>query len=85
MRIIEAELDAYGIHELETLEQVIRQAHAHAVATVTHTISQRIARQHWSDEPRDIAFLQSYYAALRGRLEQKPLFGKRRADKHDRS
>jgi uncharacterized RDD family membrane protein YckC len=83
----EAELDAYGVFELETLEQVIRQAHAPAVATVTYTICQRIGRQHWSDDggPRDVAFLQAYYAGLRGRLEQKLLFGKRRADKHDRS
>jgi hypothetical protein len=83
----EAELDAYGVFELETLEQVIRQAHAPAVATVTLTICQRIGRQHWSDdgEERDLAFLQAYYAALRGRLEQKLLFGKRRADKHDRA
>jgi len=83
----EAELDAYGVFELETLEQVIRQAHAPAVETVTATICQRIGRQHWSDEggPRDLAFLQAYYAGLRGRLEQKLLFGRRRADKHDRS
>jgi len=83
----EAELDAYGVFELETLEQVIRQAHAPAVETVTATICQRIGRQHWSDEggPRDLAFLQAYYAGLRGRLEQKLLFGKRRTDKHDRS
>lgn len=82
----DTELDAYGVFELETLEQVIRQAHAPAIATVTYTICQRIGRQHWSDDggERDLAFLQAYYAALRGRLEQKLLFGKRRADKHDR-
>lgn len=78
------ELDAYGVYELETLETVIRQAHAPAVATVTASIARRIRREHWSDEggPRDLAFLQAYYAGLRGRLEQKLLFGKRRADKH---
>jgi hypothetical protein len=78
------ELDAYGVYELETLETVIRQAHAPAVATVTASIAQRIHREYWSDEggPRDLAFLQAYYAGLRGRLEQKLLFGKRRADKH---
>ena len=82
----DAELDAYGVYELEALEQVIRQAQPSAVATVTLTICQRIDRRHWSDDggPRDLAFLQAYYAALRGRLEQKLLFGKRRADKHDR-
>jgi len=87
IRFNDAELDAYGVFELETLEQVIRQAHAPAVATVTLTICQRLGRQHWSDDggPRDLAFLQAYYAGLRGRLEQKLLFGKRRADKHDGS
>jgi uncharacterized RDD family membrane protein YckC len=81
----EAELDAYGVYELEALEQVIRQAQPSAVATVTFTICQRIDRRHWSDDggPRDLAFLQAYYASLRGRLEQKLLFGKRRTDKHD--
>jgi uncharacterized RDD family membrane protein YckC len=82
----EAELDAYGVRELETLEQVIRQRHAPSLATVTYTICQRTGHRHWSDDggPRDLAFLRAYYAALRGRLEQKLLFGKRRADKHDR-
>lgn len=82
----DAELDAYGVYELEALEQVIRQAQPSAVATVTLTICQRIDRRHWSDDggQRDLAFLQAYYAALRGRLEQKLLFGKRRTDKHDR-
>ncbi|WBO24041.1 RDD family protein [Sphingomonas abietis] len=82
----EAELDAYGVYELEMLEQVIRQAQPAAVATVTLTIAQRIDRRHWSDDggPRDLAFLHTYYAALRGRLEHKLLYGKRRADKHDR-
>jgi hypothetical protein len=32
----------------------------------------------------DAAFLNSYYEALRLRLERKLLFGKRRLDKHDR-
>lgn len=83
----DAELDAYGVFELETLEQVIRQGHAPAVATVTYTICQRIGRQHWSDDggPGDLAFLQAYYAGLRGRLEQKLLLGRRRADKHDKA
>ena len=33
----------------------------------------------------DAAFLAAYYAGLRGRLEQRMLFGHRRADKHDRT
>ncbi len=82
----EAELDAYGVLELETLEQVIRQAQPAAMGTVALAIAQRIGRAHWSDDggERDEAFLHAYYGTLRGRLEQKLLFGKRRADKHDR-
>lgn len=82
----DTELDAYGVQELETLEQVIRQAHPPAVSTVVHAICHRIGREHWSDDggERDIAFLRAYYAGLRARLEQKLLFGQRRADKHDR-
>jgi uncharacterized RDD family membrane protein YckC len=82
----DAELDAYGVHELETLEGVIRQAHPPSVATVADTIARRIGRRHWSDDggTRDLAFLQSYYAALRRRLEQRLLLGRRRVDKHDR-
>ena len=73
----DGELDVYGVYELETLETVIRQAHAPAVATVTASIAQRIGREHWSDQggPRDLTFLQAYYAGLRGRLERKLLFG----------
>lgn len=78
------ELDVYGVYELETLETVIRQEHAPAVATVTASVAQRIGREHWSDQggPSDLAFLQAYYTGLRGRLERKLLFGERRADKH---
>jgi hypothetical protein len=32
----------------------------------------------------DGPFLEAFYAALRGRLERRLLFGKRRAHKHDR-
>jgi hypothetical protein len=34
------------------------------------------------DVPDD-RFLDAFYAALRGRLERRLLFGRRRADKHD--
>jgi hypothetical protein len=82
----EAELDVYGIYELETLEQVIRQAYSPTVSSVAETIRRRIGRQVWSDGSgsEDIAFLQSYYSTLRRRLEGKLLFGVRRANKHDR-
>ncbi len=83
----DAQLDVYGIYELQVLEQVLRGkgqgGHADAVRTVAAKIREKIG---WSgpasdDEP----FLDAFYAALRGRLERRLLFGKRRADKHDRT
>ncbi len=76
-----AQLDAYGIHELHVLEDVLRQSAADVKASVAARIRQKID---WSAGPQetDIAFLEAYYAALRGRLEQRMLFGERKADKY---
>lgn len=82
----DAQLDVYGVYELQVLEQVLRgrgaAGNADAVRTVAGTIRQKIA---WdgpllADEP----FLEAFYAALRGRLERRLLLGKRRESKHDR-
>jgi uncharacterized RDD family membrane protein YckC len=82
----DAQLDAYGIYELQVLEQVLRGrgklGHADAVRTVAEKVREKIG---WSGpETEDEPFLEAFYAALRGRLERRLLFGKRRADKHDR-
>lgn len=77
-----AQLDAYGIKELHVLEDVIRAADRKAMAEVATRIRAKIA---W-DGPTDIAdrtFLNAYYAALRGWLESRLLFGRRRKDKFD--
>ncbi len=77
-----AQLDAYGIKELHVLEDVIRAADRKAMAAVASRIRSKIA---WNG-PTDIAdrtFLNAYYAALRGRLESRMLFGRRRKDKFD--
>lgn len=77
-----AQLDAYGIKELHVLEDVIRAADRKSMAEVASRIRTKIA---W-DGPTDIAdrtFLNAYYAALRGRLESRMLFGRRRKDKFD--
>lgn len=77
-----AQLDAYGIKELHVLEDVIRAADRKSMAEVAGRIRAKIA---W-DGPTDIAdrtFLNAYYAALRGRLESRMLFGRRRKDKFD--
>jgi uncharacterized RDD family membrane protein YckC len=80
----DAELDAYGVYELETLERVIRQAQPDAMETVAEAIRLRVGRRWSGDRAGDLVFLQSYYSALRRRLEKRLLFGQRRHDKHDR-
>ena len=75
------QLDAYGAFELQTLEQVLRLGRPEAMATVADTIRAKIG--HW-DDASDAAFLNTYYEALRARLERKLLFGRRRLDKFDR-
>lgn len=75
------QLDAYGIFELQTLENVLRTGTPEAKATVAATIRTKIgAAPGGSDED----FLTAYYDALRARLERGLLFGRRRAHKHDR-
>jgi uncharacterized RDD family membrane protein YckC len=81
-----AQLDIYGIHELQTLERVLRRGAASAA--VRPEIAQRIVRKiGWTDDRPGFdadAFLDAFYQAQRARLERKLLFGVRRKDKHDR-
>ena len=80
-RFTEEQLDAYGAYELQTLESVLRNGDPDAIATVSWTIRNKIGFGEVND---DYTFLSVYYQAVRARLERKLLFGKRRADKHDR-
>ncbi|HWT13020.1 MAG TPA: RDD family protein [Allosphingosinicella sp.] len=80
-RFSEAQLDVYGIYELQTLEQILRDDHADAIATVAATIRRKIAAP---DQGFDRDFLVAYYDAMRARMERGLLFGKRREDKFDR-
>ncbi len=76
-----AQLDAYGVYELETLEGVLRRGDAKAKVTVTQAIIDKIG---WPTDVTDIdGFLTAYYTQLRAHLEKRLLLGKRRADKHD--
>jgi uncharacterized RDD family membrane protein YckC len=78
----DAQLDAYGIKELQVLEQVLRTGDRRTLAAVAQRIRLKIE---W-DGPSDVsdrAFLAAYYAGLRHRLETGLLFGRRRRDKHD--
>ena len=78
----ESELDAYGIHELHVLEDVLRQSTREIKARVAERIRAKIGRTR-EDAEDDLAFLEAYYAALRARLEGRMLFGERKADKFD--
>ncbi len=73
-------LDAYGIKELNILEDVLRRKDSATMAAVALRIH---AKTGFSSAVTDQDFLSAYFIALRGRLETKLLFGKRRRDKHD--
>lgn len=84
-----AHLDAYGQFELQVLEDVLRRDGREAgQRRVLREVANRIGKKiGW---PESIAaadahtFLLEYYTALRARLEQKLLFGKRKRDKFHR-
>ena len=76
-----AQTGAYGVKELEILEGVLRRGDPVAVAAVAKRIRARIDFPAGGESDRQ--FLNAFYAALRGRLEQRLLFGHRRRDKFD--
>jgi len=73
-----AALNLYGIYELQTLEEVIRNDNPEAIATVARTIRGKVGL---SDEGDDYAFLSDYYAALCAHLEAQLMVGRRRDSK----
>lgn len=75
----DAALDLYGIYELQTLENVLRNGQDDAIVTVAATIRRKAGLPADGD---DYAFLSDYYAALCARLERGMLVGRRREDKH---
>jgi len=77
------QVDAYGVMELQVLEDVLRKSEPKVLRAVADRIRGKID---WIAGPTetDAAFLNAYYTALRRRLEQRLLFGKRRKDKHDK-
>ena len=77
----ESALNAYGIKELNVLEDVLRRRDPETMKVVAARIREKIAMP--GAEP-DVEFLSAYYTALRGRLESRLLFGRRRRDKHDK-
>ena len=81
------QLDVYGIYELQTLEDVLRQTGPKAKVAqdaVCQRIQGKIGWTHADQAMESERFLKAFYAALRAHLETKMLFGVRREDKHDR-
>ncbi len=86
------QIDAYGVKELHVLENVLRRDEPNMIGEVTERIMKKIE---WPAPEKDASktenntaaqreFLNAYYAALRGKLETKLLFGVRRKDKFDK-
>jgi uncharacterized RDD family membrane protein YckC len=79
-----AQLDLYGITQLQLLEKILRDAHRHddALEPVAGRIQRKIG---WTAPPGPPAgaeeFLRAFYSAQRARLEQRLLLGERRQDK----
>ena len=76
----EAELAVYGEYELQTLERVLRENRAEALAAVHEAICRKLGRAAGADGDHR-AFLEAYYTQLRGRLEAGMRMGRRKADK----
>jgi uncharacterized RDD family membrane protein YckC len=75
---------AYGVKELHVLEEVLRRRDPKTMTAVAERIRSKIGWHKGADEA-DASFLSAYYAALRGRLETRLLFGHRRKDKFDKA
>lgn len=74
----QAALNLYGIYELQTLEEVLRNEQPDAVAMVARTIRGKAGIE---DDGDDYGFLSDYYAALCAHLEAQLIVGRRREDK----
>jgi uncharacterized RDD family membrane protein YckC len=80
------QLDIYGVHELQVLEDLLRRydegiLDPRILEEVAEKIKKKInwPRESWRVPSQD--FLRAFYAAQRGRLEQRLLFGERRERK----
>ena len=80
------QLDIYGVHELQVLEDLLRRDNegvldGRILDEVAGKIKLKIGwpRERWEVPPR--RFLDAFYRAQRGLLEQKMLFGQRRERK----
>lgn len=77
-----AQLATYGEHELQVLEDVLRNSTIEVKKAVAERIRKRIG---WQPVPgeSDKEFLDAFYKSLRHTLETRMLFGNRKKDKFD--
>jgi len=73
-----AALRLYGVFELQTLEDVLRNENPEAIETVARTIR---SKADLPDDGDDYGFLSDYYAALCAHLEAGLMVGRRRESK----
>ncbi len=91
-KFTQKQINAYGVKELHVLENIIRKKHKNTIAEVAQRIRKKIdwpepdntGKSKFDIYVEDMKFLKAYYAALRGKLESKLLFGVRRKDKFDK-
>ena len=88
------QLDHYGAFELQTLEALLRaqsnnprttaaaKNQSATLASVVDRIRKKIEYADAVKQGDQLKFLQAFYNAQRAHLEQRQLFGDRRADKH---
>ncbi|WP_082074665.1 RDD family protein [Martelella endophytica] len=81
-----AQMDLYGAYELQVLESLLRgernEMNRPRFSDVTMRICKKIGYEEAIRPHEEEEFLQAFYIAQRGYLEQKKLFGDARADKH---
>jgi len=82
------QLEIYGEHELKVLEELLRKSGAPGAAKAQRAAAASIAKKiGFTDrlgiERHEKKFLQAFYSAQRGHLEQRMLLGKRRLKKRD--
>ncbi len=77
-----AELDVYGVYELQELERILRRSDEKTRRVVADTIRAKLGRPVIED---DMVFLLAYYRQAKARMERDLLFGKRRANKYEES
>jgi len=75
------QLNVYGVKELSVLEDVLRRKDPAVMRSVAERIRGKIVMR--DPGVPDMEFLQAYYRGLRGHLESRLLFGRRRRDKYD--